>query len=390
MTLLQSLPKRKSLFVIINRDGVATPLRVSFLASDLTREGHLVTAFVLLTVSQRVMEWLIRRTRVVLGSPVPRFHGRHWWGFWTCAFRNFRPLDGAPNGGLSCSTRGAEDGPIDACLKLSTGGLHHSAVSPILRARFHRESNMRSIGFVAEKDICDPSVTMKKIPDVQKHLRAILKNKSCIQGRRDVRLDDGRHETVNLVRTLLPGRRHVPNDLSLAHNRMNVTSSLGHDLLEMCSTRGHSIHQLRAAICVGSDAIIVDDMSFLLVMMLSSQTCVEITPQITRLAETCKVDDIVNAMIHRGLDVETNVNVFTNFMRVPELDRKTALILARMMTDVFPVEAILHGATRRLRSDVDTGEISLAMQRVVTRVGASLKARQRAATFYIQTVRSGM
>lgn len=169
---------------------------------------------------------------------------------------------------------------------------------------------------------------------------------------------------------------------------MNVSSSLGHDLLELCSTRGHSIHQLRQAICVGSAAIIVDDMSFLLVMMLSSQPRVEITPQITRLAETCRAEDIVNAMIHRGPHVESNVNVFINLMGVSDLDRKTTLILARMMTDVFPVETILDSVTRHLCSDMDRGDISLAMQRVLTRVGASLKARQRAATLYIQTVRS--
>ena len=167
-----------------------------------------------------------------------------------------------------------------------------------------------------------------------------------------------------------------------------MTSSLGHDLLELCSTRGHSIHQLREAICVGSASIIVDDMSFLLVMMLSSQPRVEITPQITRLAEVCTADDIVNAMIHRGPHVESNVNVVTNLMRVHKLDRKAALILARMMTDVFPVKTILYGATHHLCSDADTGEFSTAMQRVITRVGASLKARQRAATLYIQTVRS--
>lgn len=167
-----------------------------------------------------------------------------------------------------------------------------------------------------------------------------------------------------------------------------MTSSLGHDLLELCSTHGHSIHQLRQAICVGSADIIVDDMSFLLVMMLSSKPRVEITPQITRLVETCKAEDIVSAIIHRGPHVESNVNVVTNLMRVHGLDRKTALIIARMMIDVFPVETILNGATRHLCSDVDTGEISLAMQRVVTRVGASLKARQRAATAYVQTVRS--
>lgn len=159
------------------------------------------------------------------------------------------------------------------------------------------------------------------------------------------------------------------------------TTTLAHDILDLCHAKGHTIADLRGALCVGSPHVAVDDRAFLLVLLLSRGT---LAPGSASLVETCRADDLVDAMIHHVLNSDELAVVLNNLLRVPQLDRKTATILSQMMTHVFPLKHVLRAATRGM----DDGDVDLAVSRVLSRVGMSQKARQRAAHVYVQTVRS--
>lgn len=163
--------------------------------------------------------------------------------------------------------------------------------------------------------------------------------------------------------------------------------ALAHHLLQFCDATQCTLTDLRDLLNVGSPILAVDDRSFLLLHCLCSD---EYTPTLEthRLMETCAVDDIVDAMIQRELDATTVATVLAHFLRDATFDRKTALILSRLMTYVFPISTVLFVLKDRYGVTDSCGYMASVSRRVLSRVGASLKARQRAARLYVDTYRS--
>jgi len=116
--------------------------------------------------------------------------------------------------------------------------------------------------------------------------------------------------------------------------------ALAHHIIEFCDATHCTLTDLRDLLNVGSPMLAVDDKSFLLIHCLCSDDYSP-TLETHRLMETCTVDDVVDAMIHRELDATAVAAVLAHFLRDATFDRKTALILSRLMTYVFPISNVL-------------------------------------------------
>lgn len=142
------------------------------------------------------------------------------------------------------------------------------------------------------------------------------------------------------------------------------------DLMRLCNTREYGLCHIRSALSKGysADAVVPDDMSYLLILFLEQETPWTESVESQEMLQVLRDTDATRfamAMVQRGArDADFVARIFTNLLHHADLDPRTSHILCNILY-LVDVDALVD----RLFSEEDNGHEN-----------ATTKHRLRAAT----------